>query len=95
LLVKFFAYIRDYTNCKEIVLPVTETVKDLTSILSEMYGEKLRAKMLKPHAEGSPPELSSEIIIMVNGRHVVHLGGIDTKLKDDDVVQIFPLVAGG
>jgi len=88
--VKFFAYLREYTNCPEVEMPAVATIGDLARVLSERYGPKLRDKMLK--AEG---ELSAEIIIMINGRHVVHMGGINAPLKDDDTVQIFPLVAGG
>lgn len=88
--VKFFAYLRDYTNCSETDVSATPTIGDLTRILAERYGPKLGEKLLTPEGE-----LGAEIIIMINGRHVVHLGGIDAPLKDDDVVQIFPLVAGG
>jgi len=88
--VKFFAYLRDYTKCSETDVPVVHTVGDLARILGERYGPKFGEKLLT--VEG---ELGPEIFIMINGRHVVHLGGIDAPLKDDDVVQIFPLVTGG
>jgi len=88
--VKFFAYLRDYTNCSETDVPAVPTIRELTQILGERYGSKLGERLLA--ADG---ELGSEIVIMINGRHVVHLGGIDAPLKDDDVVQMFPLVAGG
>ena len=58
----------------------------LTLALSETYGDRLREKLLTP--DGT--ELGEEIIILVNGRHVEHLGGIDTKLSPTDVVSIFP-----
>ena len=88
--VKFFAYIRDYTGCAETDVPAAPTIGDLARALGERFGPKLMEKMLA--ADG---ELGPEIIIMINGRHVVHMGGVSAPLKDDDVVQIFPLVAGG
>jgi len=36
-----------------------------------------------------------EIIVLINGRHVNHLGGPDAPLKPDDRVDVFPVVAGG
>jgi len=90
MLVKFFAYLRDYTDCSEIDVPAIPTVGDLIRNLGERYGPGLGGKLLTPDGE-----LGAEIVIMVNGRHVVHLGGIDAPLKEDDVVQIFPLVTGG
>lgn len=88
--VKFFAYIRDYTGCSETDVPVVPTIGDLARILCDRYGSKLREKMLT--ADG---DLGPHIIVMINGRHVVHLGGINAPLKDGDTVQIFPMVAGG
>lgn len=89
--VKFFAYLREYTNCKIVDFPYQEDVRKLTQALSETYGSKLREKLLTP--DGT--DLGEEIIILVNGRHVEHLGGIDTKLLPTDTVSIFPVVAGG
>ena len=37
----------------------------------------------------------SNLIFMINGRHVAHVGGLDAPVKDGDVVSIFPLVGGG
>ena len=73
--VKFFAYLREYTNCKIVDFPYQEDVRKLTQALSETYGNRLREKLLTP--DGT--DLGEEIIILVNGRHVEHLGGIDTS----------------
>ena len=88
--VKFLASLRDYTDCPEADVPATPTVGGLIRLLGERYGAGFGEKLLAPDGE-----LGAEIVIMINGRHVVHLGGIDAPLKDDDVVQIFPLVTGG
>lgn len=89
--VKFFAYLRDFTRCKEVDFPYQSDMYQLTHALCDRYGEKLRGKMLTADGE----ELGEEIIILVNGRHVAHLGGIHTELLPGDVVSIFPVVAGG
>jgi len=88
--VKFLAYLRDYTNCAEVDMPAVPTVGDLVCALGERYDSRLRDKLLA--ADGG---LSAEIIIMVNGRHVVHSGGFDAPLNNDDTVLLFPMVAGG
>jgi molybdopterin synthase sulfur carrier subunit len=92
--VKFFAYIRNYTGCKEAEVPYSATVRDLARTLADLYGKRLRDELFDTTTPDNEA-LSPTIIIMVNGRHVAHLGGIDAALKADDVVQIFPLVAGG
>jgi molybdopterin converting factor small subunit len=35
------------------------------------------------------------MIILVNGRNIQHLKGVDTLLGPDDIVAVFPMVAGG
>lgn len=89
--IKFFAYLREYTGCKTMDFPYKEDLYHLAHALCDTYGGKLRAKMLSPDGE----DLGEEIIILVNGRHVAHLGGIHAKLEPTDIVSIFPVVAGG
>ena len=40
-------------------------------------------------------QLSSTIIILVNGRSIDFLNGIQTPLTPDDIVDVFPVEAGG
>lgn len=91
MVVKFFAYLREYTGCKAAELPYEEDLYHLAHALCARYGDKLKEKMLSADGE----DLGEEIIILVNGRHVEHLGRIHTKLLPTDVVSIFPVVAGG
>lgn len=89
MIIKYFAYIRDYTRTKEISLEVCSNVEEMLRNLCKLYGKKFENLIFK---DGG---LSSEIIILVNGRHITHYEGLDTKLKQDDVISIFPVVAGG
>lgn len=87
--VLFFAYVRDYTGAKETEVGDCSTVEELINKLCHIYGKKFENKVLNNN------ELSSEIIILVNGRHIFNMDGVKTKLKESDVVSIFPVVAGG
>lgn len=89
MVIKFFAYIRDYTHTKEISLEKCGTVEEMLKKLCGMYGRKFEEKVFK---DG---KLSEEIIILVNGRHITHFEGVNTKLSQDDEISIFPVVAGG
>jgi MoaD family protein len=40
-------------------------------------------------------ELSTGVIVLVNGVNVHSLEGLDTKLKSQDTVAIFPPIGGG
>ena len=91
---KFFAYIRDpdFANCKEMPWPGEEaTLRELGEHLSEKFGAKFRGEFFSP--DGS--DLGERIIVLINGRNVKFLQGLDSPLRPSDTVQIFPVVAGG
>ncbi|MBA1335649.1 MAG: hypothetical protein HPY66_1275 [Firmicutes bacterium] len=88
--IKFFAYIRDYTGSKEIEYNRCATVQELLDELCIKYGIKFRKLIFT-----DDHQLSDEIIILVNGRSIVHLNFLNTPLKQDDEISIFPVVAGG
>lgn len=90
MLIKYFADIRNLTGCME--QPFSATAPSLRSLLlqlGEQHGAGFRNRIF------DRGELSSTLIIMVNGRNIEHLAGIDTALGPDDVVAVFPMVAGG
>lgn len=87
--VKYFAYIRDYTGSKEIQMEHCNSLNELLIILCKRYGAKFQSKIFKND------DLSDEIIILINGRNIVHLQGLDTLLSPEDEISIFPVVAGG
>lgn len=93
MLVKFFAYLRkpEFAGCRSVDFDYYEDVYSLSHALCDRYGPKLREKMLTDDGEN----LGEDIIVLVNGHHVTHHEGIHTALKPDDVVSIFPVVAGG
>jgi len=103
--VRFFAYLREFTGCAEADVPYQETVGALAHTLCKIYGEKLRQKIFpedSPDTSNSgrkskkeAKEFGPEIIVLINGRHVNHLGGIAAPLSPEDRVDIFPVVAGG
>jgi len=88
--VKYFATIRTYTGETERHIDDAPTgLRELLTSLAARYGTTFRRAVF------SGAQLSGEIIILVNGRNVLHLEGLDTPLKASDEVSIFPMVAGG
>jgi len=98
--VRFFAFIRNITGCAEADIPYRETAGALACALCDLYGEKMREKFY-PSGNGKQDRISAmmnfgpEIIFLINGRHVSHLGGPAAPLRPEDRVDIFPVVAGG
>lgn len=93
MIVKFFAYYRDndFAGCKETSVQPVKTLKELGEVLADRYGNKFRDE----YFDASGEAIGEKTIILVNGRRAEFLNGINTELKDEDTVQIFPVVAGG
>ncbi len=39
--------------------------------------------------------LRKGVIVLVNGRNILHMDNLKTVVKDNDVVNLFPMTAGG
>ncbi len=90
MIIRYFADIRELMGRKEETW--TKAVPDMRSLLEGLAAENGSA-FGKRVFDGD--QLNSTIILFINGRDVVHLKGLDSPLKSDDVVAIFPMVAGG
>ena len=91
--VKFFAYIRDkeYAGCKETEWPQCNDLKELGEQLSLKYGDTFRKLYFSPDGN----DFGEEVIVLVNGRRAEFLNGMATGLSESDIIQLFPVVAGG
>jgi len=90
VLIKYFATFRDLTKENSLVLTDAPTnIAELLELLSVRYGAAFRAAVFENG------ELSSVMILLVNGRNVRITGGLATPVSPDDEVSVFPMVAGG
>ncbi|MGE5630292.1 MAG: ubiquitin-like small modifier protein 1 [Caulobacteraceae bacterium] len=89
MIVKFFASIREYAGVRETTAGPCTDIRQLLQVLCSRYGTRFRGMVFQNG------ELSKDVIIMLNGRHIEHIKGLDTELREDDVISIFPRVAGG
>jgi len=89
--VRLFATYRKLVGHRELDLPAPDTVLSLLETISTTYGEDMRTWLLSPDGRGK----GENSIVLVNGRHIEHLDDVATTLSEDDIVSLFPLVAGG
>ncbi len=88
--VEFFNTLRAALGgVKEVELEDVKTIRDVMLKLEQMFPGKIRGEVW----DGE--KLNEDYLIMINGRNVVFMGGIDAPLKDGDEVSIFPPAAGG
>lgn len=88
--VRYFADIRKLAGREQHEVDTTApTLRALLRALSAQHGAAFEQRVLERDG------LKSTLIVFVNGRNIEHLSGIETPLRPDDVVSIFPMVAGG
>jgi molybdopterin synthase sulfur carrier subunit len=77
----------------EIELPVADgsTLGQLIVTLVNRYGDDLASHLYEPNSKN----LRSYIRLMVNGRDIAFLNGMETVLRNADEVLILPPVSGG
>jgi len=92
VVVKFFTSLREITGMKEDAIEFSSiiTVQELLTQLSKKYG-----KQFTDYIHDEKGNLRTYIQILVNGRGISALQGLETKLKEADTVAIFPPVGGG
>lgn len=75
----------------ELSVPRGSTVKDLLSLMIKKWGDELSNHLYQPGTHSVLPHIR----LMVNGRSIEFLKGLETVLQDGDEFQMLPLVAGG
>ena len=87
--VRLFATLREEVGVRELDLEVDGGIEDLVRKADENTGGRFSAAVWR---DGW---FKDGLIIFVNGRNIVFLGGRKAKLRDGDVLAIFPAIAGG
>lgn len=90
--VKFYAMLREATGKKmEIIkLPAKLSVGDLITLLVERYGDDF-GKYIYDLGK----EVRDYLSFMLNGININSLDGLNTMLRDGDVLSLLPPVGGG
>ena len=89
--VRLYATLRLTVGTKVVEIPakVDQTVGDILHTLVDQYPELSEAIW---YTNGS---LADHVAVILNGRDIRHLDGVDTPLTDDDTLDLFPPVGGG
>ncbi|MFC2030364.1 ubiquitin-like small modifier protein 1 [Chloroflexota bacterium] len=88
--VRLFGTLRDAADAKEITLDLsTGTVRSMLDGLRSGYPE------LAPSIVDTEGNLKRSVHVLVNGRSIRFLEGLDTPVCADDRLAIFPAVGGG
>ena len=89
--VRIFGTLREVVAAKELEVPVVagDTVR---AMLAQLTAERPR---LEEKIWDDDRELRSSVHVLVNGRSIRYLDGLDSILQEDDQLALFPAVGGG
>jgi molybdopterin synthase sulfur carrier subunit len=92
IIARFLGVLRHISGAGELALNITgaisvkelmhEIVREMPSLKSSLSGQRLE-------------DLRSTALILVNGREISVLNGLESKLKDGDEIVFVPVVHGG
>ena len=84
--VLFYGNLLEYTNEeKSFELSDCSSVRELVCKLGEHFGEKLKVFLLG----------DDNCLFLVNGKGLMMTGGLDTKLQEDDKIEVLPFADAG
>ena len=86
--VQLFATLRELTGTSRLTVEAS-SVREVLSFLVRTY-EGLSGRLLTPAGD-----LQETVAVLVNGRNIRFLQGLDTALAPGDMVTLIPPVAGG
>lgn len=89
-IIQLFGPFREAVGKKEIVIPA-QNINELIDIFIKQY-KGLADLLLKKKV---PLELKEDIIIFLNNTNIHFIDGLNTKLRENDTVAIFPVMGGG
>lgn len=93
--VRFFTTLKEFVGKKEETLEFSDeevvTVNAVLKRLSERYGKGFDEYVFN----GETGEVKGFLQFLINGRSASTLDGLNTKLKNGDVLAIIPPVGGG
>jgi len=88
---KLFATLRDLTGTKEVDVnfEAGQTVRQLVASILDKHPTLGNAML---NDDGT---LSGAVQILVHGRNIEWLNGLDTTIREEDIISLIPPSAGG
>jgi molybdopterin synthase sulfur carrier subunit len=89
--VKFYATLRELLGATATDLPLEEPAS-ARAVLAALTA---RYPALAPKVSPDGDLLAGQVTVLLNGRALQFLNGLDTTVKPDDMLALFPPIGGG
>jgi sulfur-carrier protein len=93
--VRFFTNLREIVNKREETLTFTEGEKVTVDLVLKTLAQKYGKPFMEYVYNGKTGQPKNFLQFLVNGTSTSTLNGLETELRDGDVLAILPPVGGG
>jgi molybdopterin synthase sulfur carrier subunit len=93
--VRFFTNLREIVNKREETLTFTAGEMVTVDLVLKMLSQKYGTPFVEYVYNGKTGQPKNFLQFLVNGTSTSTLNGLETELKDGDVLAILPPVGGG
>jgi molybdopterin synthase sulfur carrier subunit len=93
--VRFFTNLREIVNKREEILTLPAGEKVTVDLVLKTLAEKYGKPFMEYVYNGKTEQPKNFLQFLVNGTSTSTLNGLETELKDGDVLAILPPVGGG
>jgi len=97
MIINYYAEISDWMGCTEEEVSVASgmdpeiPVRRIMSVLAVRHGDTFRNKIYDPASD----TVCDDIFILLNGRHLARLKGLDSMAADNDTLAVIPVTEAG
>ncbi len=92
--VKFYANVRKLLGKEELRLDLdpsrTYHIKDIVGVITESERSEISTALIEIQGKSH-----DAIRVVINGKDISSLNGLETDVQDGDEIMIFPLLSGG
>lgn len=91
MIVKFYGEFKKICQTQNHIINVTEKkhIIEVIDLIIDEYGTELKNIIYNDST------ISKKVLILVNNKNIYHQEGIETIVRDNDVVKILSVTAGG
>ncbi len=93
--VKLFGVFRSAAKASEIEVAVSEENATVKSVMSQLLSQESFSNLRQLLFDGETADPRPNALIMVSGREIGSLDGLETKLDADDELSLLPVAHGG
>jgi len=93
--VKLFGVFRSAAKTSDLDLQVREENPTVKSVISQLVSQESNASLRQLLLDSETADPRPNALIMISGREINTMNGLETKLSENDELSLLPVAHGG